>query len=113
MYLTVFFFLMIRRPPRSTRTDTLFPSTTLFRSLELVGHRAEARQALRAHRRARLPLACEQAGRKRCGRLELRHDQLTTRRPKPPVVCRGATKPLALGALNTVRRKFFSSRSEI
>src|SRR3546814_7372376 len=31
-----FFFLMIRRPPRSTRTDTLFPYTTLFRSLELV-----------------------------------------------------------------------------
>src|SRR3546814_17283147 len=28
------FFLMIRRPPRSTRTDTLFPYTTLFRSLE-------------------------------------------------------------------------------
>src|SRR3546814_14704549 len=35
-----FFFLMIRRPPRSTRTDTLFPYTTLFRSvvgLALVG----------------------------------------------------------------------------
>src|SRR3546814_12638010 len=30
--LCVFFFLMIRRPPRSTRTDTLFPYTTLFRS---------------------------------------------------------------------------------
>src|SRR3546814_15578548 len=28
----MFFFLMIRRPPRSTRTDTLFPYTTLFRS---------------------------------------------------------------------------------
>src|SRR3546814_12568956 len=27
-----FFFLMIRRPPRSKRTDTLFPYTTLFRS---------------------------------------------------------------------------------
>src|SRR3546814_16816143 len=27
------FFVMIRRPPRSTRTDTLFPYTTLFRSL--------------------------------------------------------------------------------
>src|SRR3546814_8433280 len=27
-----FFFLMIRLPPRSTRTDTLFPYTTLFRS---------------------------------------------------------------------------------
>src|SRR3546814_6837965 len=26
------FFVMIRRPPRSTRTDTLFPYTTLFRS---------------------------------------------------------------------------------
>src|SRR3546814_17325421 len=32
-YVYVFvFFLMIRRPPRSTRTDTLFPYTTLFRS---------------------------------------------------------------------------------
>src|SRR3546814_4760911 len=30
--LHVVFFLMIRRPPRSTRTDTLFPYTTLFRS---------------------------------------------------------------------------------
>src|SRR3546814_16975335 len=28
----VLFFLMLRRPPRSTRTDTLFPYTTLFRS---------------------------------------------------------------------------------
>src|SRR3546814_5233379 len=28
---------MIRRPPRSTRTDTLFPYTTLFRSVEAVG----------------------------------------------------------------------------
>src|SRR3546814_19150362 len=28
----IVFFLMIRRPPRSTRTDTLFPYTTLFRS---------------------------------------------------------------------------------
>src|SRR3546814_9953409 len=31
MYLIIFF-LMIRLPPRSTRTDTLFPYTTLFRS---------------------------------------------------------------------------------
>src|SRR3546814_6837476 len=30
--LYIFFFLMIRRPPRSKRTDTLFPYTTLFRS---------------------------------------------------------------------------------
>src|SRR3546814_14863200 len=32
LVLLLFFFLMIRRPPRSTRTDTLFPYTTLFRS---------------------------------------------------------------------------------
>src|SRR3546814_15581106 len=44
LYLFVFF-LMIRRPPRSTRTDTLFPYTTLFRSLYMranpKGHHAE------------------------------------------------------------------------
>src|SRR3546814_3982758 len=35
-FLLVFFFLMIRRPPRSTRTDTLFPYTTLFRSIRVL-----------------------------------------------------------------------------
>src|SRR3546814_12520964 len=40
---------MIRRPPRSTRTDTLFPYTTLFRSVEVEDvvfgdHRASARR---------------------------------------------------------------------
>src|SRR3546814_4488605 len=35
MLFAIFFFLMIRRPPRSTRTDTLFPYTTLFRSHQL------------------------------------------------------------------------------
>src|SRR3546814_15825091 len=39
-------FLMIRRPPRSTRTDTLFPYTTLFRSQHVLRqgqhHRARA-----------------------------------------------------------------------
>src|SRR3546814_11788474 len=37
MYLCV---LMIRRPPRSTRTDTLFPYTTLFRSAQYIPPRA-------------------------------------------------------------------------
>src|SRR3546814_1871565 len=32
------FFLRIRRPPRSTRTDTLFPYTTLFRSTSVGAH---------------------------------------------------------------------------
>src|SRR3546814_3338947 len=58
-----FFFLMIRRPPRSTRTDTLFPYTTLFRS----GHQpvrswpryrysdCHASTAARAHRNDAAP----------------------------------------------------------
>src|SRR3546814_6322909 len=62
MMLLCFFFLMIRRPPRSTRTDSLFPYTTLFRSavvqiklvvlaeLDLGQHRAR----LAHHRAARL-----------------------------------------------------------
>src|SRR3546814_6652493 len=33
---------MIRRPPRSTRTDTLFPYTTLFRSMVETGHALDA-----------------------------------------------------------------------
>src|SRR3546814_3067093 len=43
---------MIRRPPRSTRTDTLFPYTTLFRSIR---QRAAARAArlLQSRRRRR------------------------------------------------------------
>src|SRR3546814_15551908 len=39
------FFLMIRRPPRSTRTDTLFPYTTLFRSA--VASRVISRERVR------------------------------------------------------------------
>src|SRR3546814_5058045 len=35
------FFIMIRRQPRSTRTDTLFPYTTLFRSPEWIKTRAK------------------------------------------------------------------------
>src|SRR3546814_7241015 len=34
IFVVLVFFLMIRRPPRSTRTDTLFPYTTLFRSAQ-------------------------------------------------------------------------------
>src|SRR3546814_17735969 len=50
------FFLMIRRPPRSTRTDTLFPYTTLFRSAR-AGAQApscDARQGGRRQLRLRL-----------------------------------------------------------
>src|SRR3546814_11788919 len=43
MFMYVFFFVMIRRPPRSTRTDTLCPYTTLFRSNSPVSRMLAAR----------------------------------------------------------------------
>src|SRR3546814_14702079 len=45
LVLSLLFFLMIRRPPRSTRTDTLFPSTTLFRSWSPRPHHHGRQQA--------------------------------------------------------------------
>src|SRR3546814_19047131 len=56
-----FFFLMIRRPPRSTRTDTLFPYTTLFRSSS--GTRWPIRKAQRHHDQGQVheePECCSQ-----------------------------------------------------
>src|SRR3546814_4553524 len=47
---------MIRRPPRSTRTDTLFPYTTLFRSCDALGDR-------RRHRRSSLSVGEDIMGR--------------------------------------------------
>src|SRR3546814_12061394 len=44
---------MLRRPPRSTRTDTLFPYTTLFRSLRRAHELRRATPALLAHYRQR------------------------------------------------------------
>src|SRR3546814_1651306 len=53
---------MIRRPPRSTRTDTLFPYTTLFRSVEPpVG--AQAEDAARRIVQPGQPLVGEEIGR--------------------------------------------------
>src|SRR3546814_3694358 len=40
---------MLRRPPRSTRTDTLFPYTTLFRSGRTWAHLMDRRKDLRTH----------------------------------------------------------------
>src|SRR3546814_19205345 len=54
MYSYVFFFFMIRRPPSSTRPDTLFPYTTLFRSDGLAHHRAIALSGIRESQERRL-----------------------------------------------------------
>src|SRR3546814_2918805 len=64
----LFFFLMIRRPPGSTRTDTLFPYTTLFRSLP-AGARARAGRSLPPrHRLQRRPGQPRQMGARHPGR---------------------------------------------
>src|SRR3546814_20320679 len=47
---------MIRRPPRSTRTDTLFPYTTLFRSLDLAARLLELRLKHPGDRAGRLDI---------------------------------------------------------
>src|SRR3546814_10565490 len=52
-FIHLFFFLMIRRPPRSTRTDTLLPYTTLFRSAR--GVRPHLRDGHRCRDRIRHP----------------------------------------------------------
>src|SRR3546814_12534821 len=66
-----FFVLMIRRPPRSTRTDTLFPYTTLFRSPDL------GRSADRLHDRAPFHLVRSPASRhglrSRCSQFPFHH----------------------------------------
>src|SRR3546814_12879013 len=64
-----FFLLMIRRPPRSTRTNTLFPYTTLFRSIH--DRRAglgKLLPALRAQALGRIADACQQPERVRIDR---------------------------------------------
>src|SRR3546814_14553768 len=60
---------MIRRPPRSTRTDTLFPYTTLFRS-RIERHRLEIREARIARPEIvdRDPQAGAAQRREQCGR---------------------------------------------
>src|SRR3546814_18962545 len=63
---------MIRRPPRSTRTDTLFPYTTLFRSGGRAGRPVRTR--LRRRRAALLPAPARPGRRRRALR--------GTRRPR-------------------------------
>src|SRR3546814_9850391 len=83
-----FFFLIIRRPPRSTRTDTLFPYTTLFRSQDrgagelvlaaLVGDR----HAVELGGRIALTAEADQrAGERLCRRVRRRAHQIVEHQP--------------------------------
>src|SRR3546814_13773293 len=80
----LFFFLMIRRPPRSTRTDTLIPYTTLFRS----GRRRPGRRPASSRRaRSASPVRGESrrpAGNRRAGRPVLLESPAPPRQGWPP-----------------------------
>src|SRR3546814_605974 len=73
VYLCVFFFLMIRRPPSSTRTDTPFPYTTLFRSLRRRGRGDRERQCDALWPRGRAMVGRYRAGAPRRGADRSRH----------------------------------------
>src|SRR3546814_1537260 len=80
-----FFFLMIRRPPRSTRTDTLFPYTTLFRSRCLGDHPSQYGAGARADIGGRRDRECN--AQQRCqglGALALRIHEAALLRPTAP-----------------------------
>src|SRR3546814_7380823 len=108
------FFLMIRRPPRSTRTDTLFPYTTLFRARqrEQIGSAGAHPMASRCrhHRRVRclLPAA---VGRRRRGRQGALHGVLRQRgarihpcRPGQPAKTEAARSELHTSELQSLMR---------
>src|SRR3546814_16324534 len=79
----LFFFLMIRRPPRSTRTDTLFPYTTLFRSRRMSG--------------SPIPAWWADRGPSWSDRQWLRQEHATCRLPhaaKPKACCRTCNRPV-------------------
>src|SRR3546814_6814962 len=82
---------MIRRPPRSTRTDTLFPYTTLFRSRLFASDRLEDILA-----------ALEDDG------SEWAEKELRTIGAKSPTSCKVALRLLAHGA----EQRDFTDRSE-
>src|SRR3546814_3383653 len=76
----MYFCVMFRRPPRSTRTDTLFPDTTLFRSVRAPGALAAAAEA-RDRRAPRHSRGAALAGRYR--RAERRRLLPGLGRPRP------------------------------
>src|SRR3546814_11881121 len=102
---------MLRRPPRSTRTDTLFPYTTLFRSLSLFGlpagvdqlcaRRRDLRQFLRTSLVARYSLVLVRGDRAAV----LALSGLVPPAPRPPP--HAFARRLGSGrAVHLVRRKY-------
>src|SRR3546814_1250013 len=83
---------MLRRPPRSTRNDTLFPYTTLVRSRARRGRRCRAPELLARHCRG--PAAPRRAGSARSAqtRHRHRHPRRPARAEDPHRVVRGRSE---------------------
>src|SRR3546814_20161257 len=94
---------MIRRPPRSTRTDTLFPYATLFRSAVL--HHRRAARGRRRHRAVllrRLPRHEQGRARLLRNRTPRRHAE---EHHRPPAAARRAVRLPRLPRLRTEARR--------
>src|SRR3546814_8584250 len=108
---------MIRRPPRSTRTDTLFPYTTLFRSrfrVDLVADALAERQDLRVADRLRIEfvegeVAADDRRRDDVGGAELRVIGVL----RAALLRLGFADDRRLGRMNTRRDRFDVLRRQI
>src|SRR3546814_2784559 len=105
------FFLMIRRPPRSTRTDTLFPYTTLFRSARTRAHRPLRRDL------GALPLLSRsQAGDAQAARLHRLCARVSARRSErliPPIGLDRTRKQIPLPPAENLRWRSEEHTSEL
>src|SRR3546814_21131357 len=112
LFSVTIFFLMIRRPPRSTRTDTLFPYTTLFRSAQRCGASASGRRFRRMGIGMLADGSAREIGSSGAGRVpELQQSVLgrivEVGGPQPPVLAvhgRRILQPALAGRVHPVER---------
>src|SRR3546814_13003244 len=106
---------MIRRPPRSTRTDTLFPDTTLFRSVQERGESSRPDSTgVRASGRRRDHAQRRQATGYRAGAREIDTGDIHTRDTGLPLTARQRVSPtrrLATGPRRAVTRYLLDTTS--
>src|SRR3546814_20846832 len=103
-----FFFLLIRRPPISTRTDTLFPYTTLFRSLATATPAATSGCSRSAWRRAMQPARLPRTSTSRWRSAD-RPDDVTAGRERVAVVGGGPSGLMAAEVLDRKSTRLNSS----
>src|SRR3546814_11262446 len=110
LFLSFLFFLRLRRPPRSTRTDTLFPYTTLFRSVaerrdrSVLGRRgdpADRGWLCRARRRCAGRAGGEEARGGEAGKMSWSTPVVTVAPASEPITLEQARRQVRLAADDT------------